>query len=290
MRARIILPTDGGKPAGWAAEFVCRTLRVPAKACDVTLVHVDTPFPVRARSVLGREVVQGLHERASSGAVESARRLLDRQRVPHEAVFLVGNAGEQVAGFARDRRTDLLVMGARGLGAFRAFVLGSTSQRVLAGCPVPAIVIRKRSARRVVRKVLIATDGSESSVRAVRAFLRLRRLFDPEPRITVVHAVMPISARVAVGLKLGSRDRYYASLARAATKHAAALLRRQRLRCEEVVLVGDPGRTIADHATRGRFDLVVMGSHGRGAAKALVLGSVAQRVLARCTVPALVVR
>jgi nucleotide-binding universal stress UspA family protein len=290
LKARIILPTDGSEPARWAAEFVCRTLRVPAAGCDVTVVHVDTPFPVRARSVLGREVVQELHERASSKTVESARRLLDRQRVAHEAVFLVGNSGEQVAGFARERRADLLVMGARGLGAFRAFVLGSTSQRVLAGCPVPAIVIRKPPARRVVRKVLIATDGSDSSARAVRAFLKLRRLFHPEPRVTLVHAVMPISPRVAVGLKLGPRDRYYASLARTATAGALALLRRQRLRCEEVMLLGDPGRAIADHATRGRFDLVVMGSHGRGAAKALVLGSVAQRVLARCTVPALVVR
>jgi nucleotide-binding universal stress UspA family protein len=290
LRARIILPTDGSAPARWAAEFVCRTLRVPAKACDVTLVHVDTPFPVRARSVLGREIVQELHERASSGAVESARRLLDRQRVPHEAVFLVGNAGEQVAGFAREKRADLLVMGARGLGAFRAFVLGSTSQRVLAGCPVPAIVIRKRPVKRVVRKVLIAADGSDSSVRAVRAFLELRRLFDPELRITLVHAVMPISARVAVGLKLGPRDRYYASVARAAMKEARALLERHRLQADEVALVGDPGRAVADLATRGRFDLVMMGSHGRGAAKALVLGSVAQRVLAGCATPALVVR
>lgn len=290
MRARIILPTDGSAPARWAAEFVCRTLRVPAETCDVTLVHVDTPFPVRARSVLGREVVQGLHVRASSKAVESARRLLDRRRVPHEAVFLVGNSGEQVAGFARERRADLLVMGARGLGAFRAFVLGSTSQRVLAGCPVPAIVIRKPPARRVVRKVLIATDGSDSSARAVRVFLRLRRLFHTEPRVTLVHAVMPISTRVAIGLKLGPRDRYYASLARTAMKEALTLLHRHRLRCEEMALVGDPGSTIAEVATKGRFDLVVMGSHGRGPAKTLVLGSVAQRLLAGCTVPALIVR
>jgi nucleotide-binding universal stress UspA family protein len=290
LKARIILPTDGSEPARWAAEFVCRTLRVPAAACDVTLVHVDTPFPVRARNVLGREVVQALHERASSKAVEPARRVLARQRVPHKAAFLVGNAGERIASFARARRVDLLVMGARGLGAFRAFVLGSTSQRVLAGCSVPAIIVRRRPAPRMVRNVLIATDGSDSSARAVRALLKLRRLFHPEPRITLAHAVMPVSARVAAGLKLGPRDRYYASVARTATKDAVALLRRQRLRCEEVVLVGDPGRTIADHATRGRFDLIVMGSHGRGAAKALVLGSVAQRVLARCAVPALVVR
>lgn len=290
MKARIILPTDGSEPARWAAEFVCRTLRVPAAACDVTLVHVDTPFPVRARTVLGREVVQELHERTSSKAVESARRLLDRKRVPHEAVFLVGNAGEQVAGYAREHPFDLVVMGARGLGAFRAFVLGSTSQRVLAGCAVPAIVVRQPPARRAARKVLIATDGSEPSLRAVKALLKLRHLLDPELRVTLAHAVMPISTRVAIGLKLGPRDRYYASLARTAMKGALTLLHRHRLRCEELALVGDPGGTIAEVATKGRFDLVVMGSHGRGPAKSLVLGSVAQRLLAGCAVPVLIAR
>lgn len=290
MRTSIVLPTDGSRPAQWAAEFVCRALRDAAATCEVTVVHVDVPFPVRAGRVLGREVAQGLHERASSGAVAGAGRLFARQRVPHETVFLVGNAGEQVARHARDNQADLLVMGARGLGAFRAFVLGSTSQRVLAGCPVPAIVVRARPARRVVGKVLIAVDGSESSSRAVRTFLKLRHLFDPEPRIILAHAVMPISARVAVGLKLGPRHRYYASLARTAMKEALTLLRRHRLQSDEMVLFGEPGRSVANLATRGRFDLVIMGAHGRGAAKALVLGSVAQRVLAGCAVPALVVR
>ena len=47
---------------------------------------------------------------------------------------------------------------------------------------------------------------------------------------------------------------------------------------------------LTDTAKRGKFDLVVMGSHGHGLFRNLVLGSVATRVLAACTVPVLIIR
>ena len=43
-------------------------------------------------------------------------------------------------------------------------------------------------------------------------------------------------------------------------------------------------------AEQGKFDLVVMGSHGHGSLVKLVMGSVATEVLAHCTVPVLLVR
>ena len=54
--------------------------------------------------------------------------------------------------------------------------------------------------------------------------------------------------------------------------------------------MGEPGDEISDFATKGSFDLVVMGSHGHGLFKNLVLGSVATKVLAGCKVPVLLVR
>ena len=50
------------------------------------------------------------------------------------------------------------------------------------------------------------------------------------------------------------------------------------------------GTAIAKLAESGKFDLVVLGSHGHGALGNLVMGSVATQVLANCKVPALLVR
>ena len=58
----------------------------------------------------------------------------------------------------------------------------------------------------------------------------------------------------------------------------------------EQSLVGDPAELIARAATRGRFDLLVMGSHGRGVLRNLLLGSVVSKVLQSCKTPLLIVR
>ena len=50
------------------------------------------------------------------------------------------------------------------------------------------------------------------------------------------------------------------------------------------------GDAIAAYARKRRLELVVMGSHGHGALRALVLGSVAMRVAARCDTPLLLIR
>ena len=43
-------------------------------------------------------------------------------------------------------------------------------------------------------------------------------------------------------------------------------------------------------AEKGKFDLLVMGSHGHGTLTNLVLGSMATKVIAHCGVPVLLVR
>jgi nucleotide-binding universal stress UspA family protein len=55
-------------------------------------------------------------------------------------------------------------------------------------------------------------------------------------------------------------------------------------------VVGQPADVIAETAATGKFDLVVMGSHGRSALGSLVLDSVTSRVLGQCGTPVLIVR
>jgi hypothetical protein len=50
------------------------------------------------------------------------------------------------------------------------------------------------------------------------------------------------------------------------------------------------GDVIVEYLSEHKADLLVMGSHGRGAFKAVLLGSVATRVTARCKLPMLIVR
>jgi nucleotide-binding universal stress UspA family protein len=99
-----------------------------------------------------------------------------------------------------------------------------------------------------------------------------------------------VSLRESVALRLGPRDPYYARQSEQALRPARAALERAGIRTESVAAVGDAGERLAAIAAERDVDLVVLGSHGRGGAKRLVMGSVSRSVLARVDAPVLIVR
>ena len=76
----------------------------------------------------------------------------------------------------------------------------------------------------------------------------------------------------------------------AATKAALAYFKQKGWASRLIARPGIPGDEIAKAAESGKFDLVVMGSHGHSALGALFMGSTAQRVLAKCSTPVLLIR
>jgi nucleotide-binding universal stress UspA family protein len=139
-------------------------------------------------------------------------------------------------------------------------------------------------------KILLAADGSNYTRHAVKYLIRHRANFGVEPVVHLLNVRPPLPGRAARALSRATVDRYYREETRKALAMAKRVLDRERIAYREVGLVGDPGAAIASYAKRGKFSLVIMGSHGQGALKGLVLGSVASKVLANCKVPVLIVR
>jgi universal stress protein A len=54
--------------------------------------------------------------------------------------------------------------------------------------------------------------------------------------------------------------------------------------------IGSPVEAILDYVTRANIDMVIIGTHGRGAVGHLLLGSVAERIVRRSPVPVLTVK
>jgi nucleotide-binding universal stress UspA family protein len=84
--------------------------------------------------------------------------------------------------------------------------------------------------------------------------------------------------------------RFYEEDAEAVFKPIRTFFEKQGLRATFVHTIGNAAESIASLARDGRFDLVILGSHGHGEVLNLVLGSVATKVLARCSAPVLIVR
>jgi nucleotide-binding universal stress UspA family protein len=138
-------------------------------------------------------------------------------------------------------------------------------------------------------KILLAVDGSPYTKKML-AYLVTHELLSDKNEYTVFNAqmVLPPRARAAVGKEVV--DNYYTSEAEKVLAPVTKFLLRHGIDAKTVWKSGHAGETIAKFADNGKFDLLVMGSHGHGTLVNLVMGSVATAVLSHCKVPVLLVR
>ncbi len=83
---------------------------------------------------------------------------------------------------------------------------------------------------------------------------------------------------------------YYADSAEAIFKPVRTFFKKQGIEAGFLAKVGHAPEVIAKTADAGRFDLLLMGSHGHGSLANLVMGSVVTKVMAACKTPVLIVR
>lgn len=139
-------------------------------------------------------------------------------------------------------------------------------------------------------KILLAVDGSEYTKKMLAYLTTHDSLFTADNSYTIFTAQpqLPPRARAAVGKEIV--DKYHTEEAEKIVGPVSKFLARHGIDAKSQWKVGHAGETIAKAAESGKFDLVVMGSHGHSALGNLVLGSVATQVLAHCSVPVLLVR
>ena len=139
-------------------------------------------------------------------------------------------------------------------------------------------------------KILVAVDGSVYTKHALNYLLEHFDMLGRDSPLTLINVHSPIPPHAAAHLGRDTVQAYYKDEAEKALKDARAALEKAGVGFADTWKVGDPGDEISDFATKGKFDIVIMGSHGHGLFKNLVLGSVATKVLAGCKVPVLLVR
>ena len=141
-----------------------------------------------------------------------------------------------------------------------------------------------------MNKILIAADGSAYTTKALEYLIEHQAQFGLSPVIELIHVRHPLPSRAASALGRETVQKYYADETRKALVPARRMLDKAGFTYTVVQRVGDAAEQISGHAQKGKFTLLVMGSHGQSALSNLVMGSVATQVLAHCKVPVLLVR
>jgi nucleotide-binding universal stress UspA family protein len=139
-------------------------------------------------------------------------------------------------------------------------------------------------------KILLAVDGSPYTKKMLAYLVTHDTVFSSTNTYTLFTAHMPLPARARSALGKEMVDNYHAEESERVLAPVSKFLLRHGIDAKSAWKVGPAGETIAKFAEAGKFDLLLMGSHGHGALGNLVMGSVATRVLAQCTTPVLLVR
>lgn len=148
----------------------------------------------------------------------------------------------------------------------------------------------------MISKILVPVDGSKVAQKAAKyavdlakqtgALLTMLSVIDK--RFIIEQAVSAYAS--PTHLKEIVED-YLKQSAQAATDAIVKLCKQNRIQCKAIIRKGHPVEEIVREATKSKVDLIIMGSHGKSALKAAVLGSVTYGVLHKETkVPVLIVR
>ncbi|MDE2489792.1 MAG: universal stress protein, partial [Elusimicrobia bacterium] len=182
-----------------------------------------------------------------------------------------GEPAQALARLARDRRSDLIVVGThRRKGASR-LMFGSVSEAVARRCPCPVLVVP--AVPRPIRRVLAPVHAEPYARRGLLAAALVARAY--KARLTVLH----VATEPVFGPNPGR-------LLNARIAELPAEIRRD-VKPEAEIREGDVVDEIL-RAERGR-DLLVLVAHRKSLLGDWILGTTAERVLRRTRVPLLIV-
>jgi nucleotide-binding universal stress UspA family protein len=142
-----------------------------------------------------------------------------------------------------------------------------------------------------MRSILVAVDGSETSLRVVEQVIEDMGHFKEPVQVHLLN-VQPTLGGVNVKLFIGKDElaAYYQEQGAAALQAARDRLQAAGIAHLHHIGVGDPAQVVVDYAKNKHCGRIYMGSRGLGSMKGMILGSVATKVIHLGTVPIVLVK
>jgi nucleotide-binding universal stress UspA family protein len=201
---------------------------------------------------------------------------------------------DEITSYARTHAIDLIVMGTHGRGRMAHLLLGSVAERVARTAPCPVLTMRDAPHVEDLEgiRILVPTDFSPSADAALGCARRLAARLSGSIRL--LHVVEHLGFGASYGSELSFpeaavREEQVAH-ARTDLSHRNRLDGDSRVRVTSDVLLGPSSTMIADYAGDNGFDLIVMGTRGRGGFARLLIGSVAESIIRTAPCPVLTVK
>jgi nucleotide-binding universal stress UspA family protein len=225
-----------------------------------------------------------------------ARRRLARRWPDADIVIVDQPPVEAILRRARALGAQAIVLGFHGHSALSRTVLGSVSRGVVRRGACAVLVVKGRP--RQMRHFVLAFDGSPTAQRTLAFVQRLEVPADGEIMLSQVvepirppsAALLPASVRQVVLGEAAAAQTERVRAAERALERATRPLERRGWRIKTTVRTGVPLDEILRAVAEARADALLLGARGVGVVERILLGSVAEGMLARSPVSALIVR
>jgi nucleotide-binding universal stress UspA family protein len=307
MYRRIAVPLDSTPESRSALPWAVTLAR---KAdCPLELINVALPR-VYGTDLYTADDLTRLELEAEVQLRDIANEVVEGG-VEATAVVLRGGVPQTLSDHLRESGADLVVMATHDRGWLEHLILGSVGEAVVKRAHVPTLLVRPSDdvpdsldAPAGVGLIVVPHDGSSFAVAILPHVAHFASLM--KARVTILGVVEPILASAAampgIGEPMGAvlppipdtdqgSDAERRELESRELARTAESLRGRGIDADVVVLVdGQSGRAIVDYAATHGADLIAMTTHGRGALKRLVAGSVSQHVLRHASTPVLMYR
>ena len=282
---KTLLAVDGSDNSYEAVH----ALKYFSRAEQLTLLHaLNVPRP--AYPMLLPELAAEQYKTFEQIMREDGERLLDRIQSllpmhagPSTRHLRIGSPAQVIVSMAEEQKADLIVMGARGLGPIKEWLLGSVSHRVLTLASCATLIVN--GPVKAMKQILLPLEGLSDAEAAIR-FLQLKPFHEAVDvtLLTILTSTEPprpgdAAAAAAATEKLEEKAAYIEGV--------AERLRAIGYEAHGVAVVGTPSSMILQEATTLQSDLILMGTRGRQGMTRFLLGSVSHEVLHKMPCPVL---
>lgn len=140
MFDNILLAVDGSEHALHAARVAADLANaMNAKTLRIVVAYDPVP-PYLGEPNMQRAINARLDE--AQGVLQKAVETVGKVASEVHSELIEGDPAESIIEVARTRKSDVVVMGSRGLGRLAGILLGSTSQKVVSLAPCPVLIVR----------------------------------------------------------------------------------------------------------------------------------------------------
>lgn len=208
-------------------------------------------------------------------------------------VVIGGSAAPEILKHARKTNSDLIVIGSHGRGAIGRLFLGSVAQRIARDSDIPVMVVKDEERSRIAyqgyHRILVPTDFSDSSVKAMDLGIRFANFFKAD--FHLIHVVETLTLSDLSGVYPFVQINEPQDANSSVNETLNVMIAEKEIAAGKKVdtLWGSPVAQILEYVEREKIDYIIMGTHGRKGIERFLLGSITAGILAKSPVPVITI-